>query len=92
MKSQELRERLLVASYLEAQKESLGDFLDPADIADQYKLERNRGQLRLIVDDLEKRGYIAASRTIGGGDEGGMSFRLSASGVEAAEELLVERL
>jgi hypothetical protein len=88
MKTRELRERLMVALVNSAKGDNLGDFLEPATVADQYGLDRQPGQLRLIVDDLEARGFVRASRTLGGGDEGGLDLRLTAAAVEAVEELL----
>jgi len=42
------------------------------------------------VEELESHGYVNASKTLGGGDEGGLDLRLTSRGVEAAEELLDE--
>jgi DNA-binding MarR family transcriptional regulator len=90
VRSREFREHLLVAIYQSASKGNLANYLSPREIADQFSLERRPGQLRLAVDDLDGRGYVEASKSLGGGDEGGLHLRLTNSGVEAAEELLDE--
>ena len=90
MRSREFRERLLVAIYQTAARGNLGSYLSPQEIADQFSLDRRPGQLRLTVNELENYGYVRASKTLGGGDEGGLDLQLTSSGVEAAEELLDE--
>jgi hypothetical protein len=90
VRSREFRERLLVAIYQSASQGNLGRYLAPREIADQFGLERRPGQLRLTVDELDSQGYVQASKTLGGGDEGGLNLRLTNSGVEAAEDLLDE--
>lgn len=88
MKSAEFRQRLLVALFLVAQRDNLAGYFEPKPVADEFHLERRPGQLRLVIDDLEERGWIIASRTMGGGDEGGLQSRLTNAGVEAAEDFL----
>lgn len=90
MRSREFRERLLVAIYQSASQVNLGRYLAPREIADQFGLDRRPGELRLAVEELESHGYVNASKTLGGGDEGGLDLRLTSRGVEAAEELLDE--
>lgn len=90
MRSREFRERLLVALYKFASQGNLARYLVPHEIADRFGLDRQLGQLRLTVSALENYGYIKASRTLGGGDEGGLNLMLTSSGIEAAEELLDE--
>ncbi len=88
MKSQEMRERIIVALMVEAESKGLDAFLDPASVADAFNIDRKVGQLRLIVDDLSNRGLVRNTQTMGGGDEGGLMLRLTNRGVEAAEEIL----
>lgn len=88
MRSREFRDRLLVALYQTASRGNLGGFLDPRQIANDFGLERRAGQLRLTVDELENYSFVQASKTLGGGDEGGLHLRLTSSAIEAAEELL----
>lgn len=88
MKSREFRERLLIALVEKAKATSRGGFLDPAEVADEARLERQPGQLRVVIDDLDRRGLADVSRTMGGGDEGGLDLRLTNAAFEEAEELL----
>ncbi|WP_156396108.1 MULTISPECIES: hypothetical protein [unclassified Caulobacter] len=88
MKTSEFRERLLVALFLAARDTDLGAYYSPSKVADDVGLERRPGQLRLVVRDLDERGYVKPSYTMGGGDEGGLDLRLTNVGVEEAEELL----
>ena len=90
MKSREFRERLLVALVSHARATDAGGFLDPPTIADRAGLERNQGQLRIVVDDLDARGLANVSHTMGGGDEGGLHLRLTNAAFEEAEALLEE--
>lgn len=88
MKSREFRERMLIALVEKAKATSRGAFLDPAEVADEARLERQPGQLRVVIDELETRGLANVSRTMGGGDEGGLDLRLTNAAFEESEELL----
>ena len=69
MKNREFRERLLIAMVSHGKATHAGGFLNPATIADQAGLERYPGQLRLIVEELQNRGLVQVSHTMGGGDD-----------------------
>jgi hypothetical protein len=88
MQIREFRERWLAAAYMTAVSRGFDSFCDAKDVADTFSLERARGQLRLIVDDLDKRGYITLRKLLGGGDEGELSFQFTSNGLEAAEDLI----
>lgn len=85
----EFRERLLVAFLLTAQEGGLGKYYRAKEVADRFGLERLPGQLRLIIRDLDNRGLLDPSYTMGSGDEeGGLDSRITGAGVEEAEDLL----
>lgn len=89
MKTSEFRERLLVALLLRAQEGGLGGYYQPKEAADRAGLQRRPGQLRLVIRDLDDRGLLRPSYTMGSGDEeSGLDSRLTNAGVEEAEELL----
>ncbi len=90
MKTAELRERLLVALVTAAKQKGLGQYLKPAPVADEFLLPRAPGQLRLLIQDLENRGLLQPSYTMAGADEGGLDLRVTAAGIEEAEDLLDE--
>ncbi|MES3026850.1 MAG: hypothetical protein V4820_03215 [Pseudomonadota bacterium] len=90
MKSREFRDRLLVALVQTARANNLGSFLDPAEIADAFRLPRQTGQLRLVVNDLDAHGLVRPSYTLGGGEDGGLDLRLTSVAIEEAEDLLEE--
>lgn len=88
MKTSEFRERLLVALFVAARDNSLGAYYSPRQVADEAGLDRLPGQLRLVVRDLDERGYVKPTYELGGGDESGLDLRLTSAGIEEAEELL----
>lgn len=88
MKTKEKRERLLVGIYLSAKADGFDRYLDIREIADALNLERNSGELRLWVKDLDQTGKLEVSYTLGGGSDGGMSGMLTSYGLEEAEDLI----
>ncbi len=88
MKTREKRERLLVALYIRAKAKGYDRYLSVLEVADQLGIQRDPGELRLWVKELEQSGMLDVSYTLGGGPDGGMSATLTSRGVEEAEDLL----
>jgi hypothetical protein len=88
LKSKELRERLLVALYLVAKDDKTRRYFDAQHVAQVFGFEWRPGELRLVVDELEQRRYIATTKTIGSGADGGLNSHILQPGMEEAEELL----
>lgn len=88
MNSRELRERVLIALYRWAMREGLQGYYDPKEVAEEAGLKWRAGQLRAIMVNLSEHGLVRLSQTLGGGDDGGMDFVLTQSGLEEAEDLI----
>ena len=90
MKTREKKDRLLVALHLETIRSGFGREFAPAEVADSANIPRQPGELRTWIDSLEGNGFLKVSRYLGGGADGGMHAEITASGNEAAEDLLEE--
>ena len=88
MKIKELNARLLVASYLHAQKIGFGRPFELGDAAQKFRIPYENGMLRVIARDWEQAGIANVTYTIGGGADRGLHTELRASGIKAAEEML----
>jgi len=88
MSSREFRERVIVALYRRAMRDGVQQYSDPKEVCDTAGLKWRAGHLRTVMVDLEQSGLVRLSQTLGGGDDGGMDFRVTQAGIEEAEELI----
>jgi len=88
MTTAEKRNRLLVAVYRKSKSEGFDRYINILPVADSLGVERDPGELRLWVKDLEQTGKLEVSYTLGGGSDGGMSAMLTAHGLKEAEHLV----
>lgn len=87
MKFRELKERLLIAMLRHQRNVGYSAYIEPRDVANEANLSYAPGQIRLCVNDYESMGYIRTAFHMGGGEDGGLGCKLTASGIEAAEQL-----